>query len=179
MIDGVEVFAVVAAATNRVIGRDNALPWRISSDLKHFKRLTLGCPVVMGRKTFQSIGRPLLDRANIVISRDAGFAAEGVVTATSLEAGLGIAARMARETGAAGIALIGGGDVYAQAMAVTDRVELTQVALAPDPSGCVLFPELEPRTWAEVSRIAGERSERDEADFDFVTYRRRGDTPEA
>lgn len=179
MIDGIEVFAVVAAATNRVIGRDNALPWRISSDLKHFKRLTLGCPVVMGRRTFQSIGRPLPGRANIVISRDPAFATEGVETATSLEAGLAAAARVARASGAAGIALIGGGDVYAQAMAVTDRVELTQVKLAPDPAGAVLFPDLPAEAWVEVSRVAGMRGEKDEADFDFVTYRRRNGAPEA
>lgn len=173
MIDGVEVFAVVAAATNRVIGRDNALPWRISSDLKHFKALTLGCPVVMGRKTFASIGKPLPGRTNIVVTRDAGFAAEGVVVAGSLEAALAEGARVARETGAAGIALIGGGDVYAQALALTDRVELTEVKLAPDPAGAVLFPALPASDWAEVSRVAGERGERDEADFDFVTLRRR------
>ena len=173
MIDGVEVFAVVAAATNRVIGRDGGLPWRISSDLKHFKALTLGCPVVMGRKTFTSIGKPLPGRTNIVVTRDAAFSAEGVVVAGSLEAALAQAAQVARASGAVGIALIGGGDVYAQALAVTDRVELTDVKLTPDPAGAVLFPELPANDWVEVARVAGTRGERDEADFDFVTLRRR------
>ncbi len=173
MIDGVEVFAVVAAATNRVIGRNGGLPWRISSDLKHFKRLTMGCPIVMGRKTFASIGKPLPGRTNIVVTRDADFAADGVVVVGSLEAALAEGARMARETGAAGIALVGGGDVYAQALPVTDRIELTEVRLAPDPAGAVLFPELPAADWVEVARIRGERTDRDEADFDFVTLRRR------
>ena len=171
--DGVEVFAVVAAATNRVIGRDGGLPWHISSDLKHFKRLTMGSPVVMGRKTFASIGRPLPGRTNIVVTRDPSFAAEGVVVVGSLEAALEAGARVARETGAAGIALVGGGDVYAQALPVTDRVELTEVRLAPDPAGAVLFPELPTADWVEVGRVAGERGAKDEADFDFVTLRRR------
>lgn len=171
--DGVEVFAVVAMATNRVIGRDGGLPWHISSDLKHFKRLTMGCPMVMGRKTFASIGKPLPGRTTIVVTRDAGFAAEGVVVTGSLEAALAQGARVARASGAAGIALVGGGDVYAQALALTDRIELTEVKLAPDPTGAVLFPDLAADAWVETARVAGERSEKDEADFDFVTLRRR------
>ena len=173
MIDGVEVFAVVAAATNRVIGRDGGLPWHISSDLKHFKRLTLGSPVVMGRKTFASIGKALPGRTNIVVTRDPAFAAEGVVVAGSLEAALEVGARVARDTGAAGIALIGGGDVYAQALPVTDRIEMTEVKLAPETAGAVLFPPLAESEWIEAARVAGARAERDEADFDFVTLRRR------
>ena len=173
MIDGVEVFAVVAAATNRVIGRDGGLPWHISSDLKHFKRLTMGSPVVMGRKTFASIGKPLPGRTNIVVTRDPAFAAEGVTVVGSLEAALAEGARVARATGATGIALIGGGDVYAQALPVTDRIEMTEVKLAPAIEGAVLFPELPAAEWVEVARVAGERGERDEADFDFVTLGRR------
>ena len=171
--DGVEVFAVVAMAANRVIGRDGGLPWHISSDLKHFKRLTMGCPMVMGRKTFASIGKPLPGRTTIVVTRDAGFAAEGVVVAGSLEAALTEGARVARASGAAGIALVGGGDVYAQALPLTDRIELTEVKLAPDPAGAVLFPDLAADAWVETARVAGERGEKDEADFDFVTLRRR------
>lgn len=171
--DGVEVFAVVAAATNRVIGRDGALPWHISSDLKHFKRLTMSCPIVMGRKTFASIGKPLPGRTNIVVTRDPGFAAEGVVVVGSLEAALTAGARVVRQTGAAGIALVGGGDVYAQALSLTDRVELTEVKLAPPIDGAVLFPELPAHQWVEVTRLPGERGDKDEADFDFVTLKRR------
>ena len=171
--DGIEVFAVVAAATNRVIGRDGGLPWHISSDLKHFKRLTMGCPIVMGRRTFASIGRPLPGRTNIVVTRDPGFAAEGVVVVGSLPAALEAGARVVRETGAAGIALVGGGEIYAQALAVTDRVELTEVKLTPDPVGAVVFPDLPATEWVETARVAGERGDRDEADFDFVTLGRR------
>ena len=171
--DGIEVFAVVAAATNRVIGRDNALPWRISSDLKHFKRLTMGCPIVMGRRTFASIGKALPGRTNIVVTRDTGFAADGVIVAASLAVALEEGARIVRGSAAAGIALVGGGDVYAQALPFTDRVELTEVKLAPDPAGAVFFPELPASEWVEVVRIPGERGEKDEADFDFVTLKRR------
>ncbi len=173
MIDGVEVFAVVAAAQNRVIGRDGGLPWHISSDLKHFKRLTMGSPVVMGRRTFASIGRPLPGRTNIVVTRDPGFSAEGVVVVSSLEAALAEGARVVRASGGAGIALVGGGDVYAQALPVTDRIEMTEVKLAPEPAGAVLFPDLPASDWVETARIAGERGDKDEADFDFVTLRRR------
>lgn len=173
MIDGVEVFAVVAAATNRVIGRDGGLPWHISSDLKHFKRLTMGCPIVMGRKTFASIGRPLPGRTNIVVTRDPSFAVAGVTVVASLEAALAEGARVARASGAAGIALVGGGDVYAQALPLTDRVELTEVKLAPPVEGAVLFPELPAAEWVETARVPGERGDKDEADFDFVTLRRR------
>ena len=171
--DGVEVFAVVAMARNRVIGREGGLPWHISSDLKHFKRLTMGCPIVMGRRTFASIGKALPGRSNIVVTRDAGFSAEGVVVVGSLDVALAAGAQAARASGATGIALIGGGDVYAQALALTDRIELTEVKLAPDPVGAVLFPEIAAADWVETARIAGERSEKDEADFDFVTLRRR------
>ncbi|MDK9697249.1 MAG: dihydrofolate reductase [Siculibacillus sp.] len=171
--DGVEVFAVVAAAVNRVIGRDDALPWRISSDLKHFKRLTIGSPVIMGRRTFASIGKPLPGRTNIVVSRDPAFTAEGVVVAASLEAALDVGARVARETGATGIAIIGGGEVYARALPLTDRVELTEVKLTPDPADAVFFPELPFADWVEVARTPGERGEKDEADVEFVTLRRR------
>jgi len=171
--DGVEVFAVVAMATNRVIGRDDALPWRISSDLKHFKRLTLGGPMVMGRRTFASIGKPLPGRTTVVVTRDPDFAADGVVVAGSLEAGLGEAARIVRAAGAAGIAVVGGGEIYAQALRFTDRIELTEVKLAPDPDGAVVFPDLPAADWIEVARLAGERGAKDEADFDFVTLRRR------
>lgn len=171
--DGVEVFTVVAAAENRVIGRDGDLPWRISSDLKHFKRLTMGAPIVMGRRTFASIGKPLPGRTNIVVTRDAGFAAEGVVVARTLEAALAEAARVARASGAVGIAIVGGGDVYAQALPFTDRVELTRVRLAPPIEGAVLFPALDAAEWQETDRVPGERGDKDEADFDFVTLRRR------
>jgi dihydrofolate reductase len=172
-VDGVEVFIVVAAASNRVIGRDDELPWRISSDLKHFKRLTMGCPLVMGRKTFASIGKALPGRANIVVSRDPGFSAAGVMVAGSPEAALAQAAAIVRMSGAAGIAVIGGGDLYAQLIDRVDRVELTEVKLMPDPTGAVLFPVLDPVVWNETARVVGERGERDEADFDFVTLWRR------
>ncbi len=172
-VEGIEVFAVVAAAAGRVIGRDGGLPWHLPSDLKHFKQATMGCPMVMGRRTFASIGRPLPGRTTVVVTRDAGFRAEGVEIARSLDEALSTAARIARRTAARGIAVVGGGEIYAQALPVCDRIEWTEVRLAPDPAGAVVFPPLAAAEWMETARVAGERGDRDEAEFDFVTLRRR------
>lgn len=169
-----EVVIVVAMAANRVIGRDNDLPWRIPSDLRHFKAMTLGRPMIMGRRTFQSIGRPLPGRTTIVVSRDAGYSAEGVTVVGSLEAAFAEGRRVAVESGVGEVMVVGGGEIYAQALSFTDRVEITEVQLTPDPTGTVLFPALDPAIWVESARVAGERGARDEADFDFVTWRRRG-----
>lgn len=168
-----EIVIVVATAANRVIGRDNDLPWRIPSDLKHFKAMTLGRPMVMGRRTFQSIGRPLPGRTTIVVSRDAGFSAEGITVVGSLDAALAEARAVAARDHVDAVMVVGGGEIYAQALAIADRVEVTEVKLAPDVAGAVLFPVLDPMVWVESARVAGERGPRDDADFDFVTWRRR------
>jgi dihydrofolate reductase len=108
----VKIVLVAAHARNGVIGRDGDMPWRLPSDLKHFKAATLGTPVIMGRKTYLSIGRPLPGRANIVVSRS-GFSAEGVETVASLEAALDLARNHAAQTGASQVSVIGGGQIYA------------------------------------------------------------------
>lgn len=169
--NGIEIVIVVAVARNGVIGRDNAMPWRIGSDLRHFRAITMGRPVVMGRKTFESIGRALDGRTNIVVTRDPDFAAEGVVCAGSLDEALDVARSVAERDGVGEIMVTGGGQIYAEALDRADRVELTEVALEPD--GGVTFPRLDPQFWSEVARVTCTRSERDEADFAFVTYRRR------
>jgi dihydrofolate reductase len=172
-LSGIDMVIVVAAATNRVIGRDNDLPWRIPSDLKHFKAVTLGRPMIMGRRTFQSIGRPLPGRTTIVVSRDPGFCADGVTVVSSLEAGFAEGRRVAARDGVGEMMVVGGGDIYAQTLPLADRVEITEVKLSPESAGAVLFPALDPAIWVEAGRIAGERGPRDDADFDFVTWRRR------
>lgn len=169
--EAIGVTIVAAVATNGVIGRGNELVWRLPSDLRHFKALTLGKPVVMGRRTFQSIGRALPGRTNIVVSRDRAFAAEGVETAGDLGTALARARAVAAASGATAVAVIGGGEIYAQAMALADRLEITEVALAPE--GDTVFPPIDPASWEETARVAGGRGERDEADFAFVSYRRR------
>ncbi len=169
----IEIVAIVAAGANGVIGRDGDLPWRIPSDLKHFKALTLGRPMIMGRRTWASIGKALPGRTTIVVTRDPDFRAEGAEVAASLEAAIERGRAIAERDGVDTVAIVGGGEIYAQALPVCDRVELTEVKFAPDPAGAVAFPRLDPAAWVETARVAGERGLRDEADFDFVSLVRR------
>ena len=163
------IVLIAAVARNGAIGLDNDMPWRLPSDLKYFKALTLGKPVVMGRKTFESLGRPLPGRPNIVISGN-GFAAEGVEVVPSLEKALERASALAGELGVGDVIVMGGGQIYAQAMELADRLEITEVQA--DPEADTHFPDIDPEQWRETGRIKGERGERDTADFEFVTYRR-------
>lgn len=161
---------VVAVARNGVIGRNGGLPWRLSSDLKHFKAATWGKPVIMGRKTFQSIGKPLPGRENIVVTRDALFSAEGTHRAASLEAAIDLAGRLVAGTARPEIMVIGGGEIYAAALARASRILLTEVHA--DVEGDARFPPLEPGQWCERSRTRGERGPRDDFDFDIVVLER-------
>jgi dihydrofolate reductase len=161
---------VAAVARNSVIGSNKRLLWRLSSDLKRFKALTMGKPLVMGRKTFQSIGRPLPGRETIVVTRDKAFAAEGALVAHSLEAALTLAAERAAAMGADAIVIAGGGEIYAQTIGRADRLAITEVAL--ERKGDARFPPIDPLRWREVRREKGERGPRDEADFAFVDYER-------
>jgi dihydrofolate reductase len=166
-----ELVLIAAVARNGIIGAENDMPWKLSSDLKHFKRLTLGKPVIMGRKTFLSFGgKPLPGRPHVIISRDPAYAPEGAEAATSVEAALRRGEELAAENGVDEVMCIGGGQIYAQAIAVADRLEITEVDA--EPSGDTRFPEIDPAIWSETSRVPGERSDRDSADFTFVTYRR-------
>jgi dihydrofolate reductase len=171
-VKGVPLVLVAAVARNRVIGADGGLPWRLSSDLKRFKARTLGKPLLMGRKTFESIGRALPGRETIVVTRDPAFAAPGALVAGSLEAALALAGERARALGAGEIVVAGGAEIYAQTIARADRLFITEVAL--DARGGARFPPIDPLIWREVGREAGERGLRDEADFAFVDYERRG-----
>lgn len=165
----IPVALIAAMARNRAIGRENGLPWRISGDLKFFKRTTLGKPIVMGRKTFESIGRPLPGRENIVISRNPGWSADGVVSALSLEAALEMARRSAVETGAEEAMVIGGAQIYRQALPLATRLYLTEVDAEVD--GDAFFPEVGDQ-WRESSRECFEASDRDEYSYCLVQYDR-------
>ena len=156
------VSLVVARADNGVIGSDNALPWRIPADLQHFKRLTLGKPVVMGRRTFESIGKPLPGRENIVLTRDPGWQAEGVTVAGNLADAL--------TADVPEIAIIGGAQVYAEAMPFATHVHLTEVHA--EPEGDTVLPPFAPGTWAEVDRIDHPADGATPA-YSFVTLERR------
>ena len=162
---------VAAVARNGVIGANNGLPWRLWSDLKRFKALTWGKPLVMGRKTYLTIPRALPGRETIVVTRDPAFAAAGVSIAHELEAALDLAAQRGGAMGAEEIIVAGGAEIYAQTMARASRLYITEVAL--DAAGDARFPPIDAGQWREVRRRKGERGPRDEADFTFVDYERR------
>lgn len=166
-----EIFLIAAVAENGVIGASGAMPWRLKSDMARLKTMTLGKPVVMGRKTFASIGRPLPGRTNIVVTRDLGFRAAGVVVTHSLADAKVIATGDALRRFATEIAVIGGADIYAQWMEGADRLEITEVHARPD--GDTRFPAIDPTAWKEVARVRNPAGSHDSADFSYVTYRRR------
>jgi dihydrofolate reductase len=161
---------VAAVSENGVIGRGNALPWRLKSDMQHFRAVTVGKPVVMGRKTFLSIGKPLAGRTNIVASRDPVFDAPGVVVAPSLDAALAAARGDALRRQVDEIAVIGGADIYAQVMALAARIAITYIHRAVD--GDARFPAIDGRVWHEIARVEHKAAAGDDADFAYVTYQR-------
>ncbi|MDR9467042.1 dihydrofolate reductase [Marinospirillum sp.] len=144
------VAIIVAAAKNWVIGHKNAMPWYLPEELKHFKRTTLGKPLVMGRATFESIGRPLPGRANIVVSRNPDFSHPGIRVVGSLEEALRLADNQAVIDGSPEIMVMGGGQIYQQAFPLATRLYLTQVQA--EPEGDTWFPEVTESEWQEISR---------------------------
>jgi len=165
-----KVVLVAAVAENGVIGRDGALPWRLKSDMQHFRRLTVGRPVVMGRKTYESIGKPLKDRTNIVITRDRHFGADGVLVANSLETAMDMAREDARQRRADSIAIIGGAGIFSDCLAIADRLEITLVHAAP--AGDTFFPSIDNKMWRETARMRQDAAPGDDADVSFITYER-------
>ena len=159
------VTIIAVLGRNRVIGKGNRMPWHISDDLKRFKAVTLGHPVVMGRKTFQSIGKPLPGRDNIVITRSHAFAAPGCRVVHSLAEALTAA------QGAAEVFVIGGAEIYAPALPLADRLQLTEVDTTID--GDAYFPDFDRGAWREVAREPGSTAPPDSLRYDFVTYERR------
>ena len=155
---------VVAVADNGAIGKNNALLWRLPDDLKYFKAVTMGKPLIMGRKTFQSIGKPLPGRRNIVVTRQPGLRIEGCDTVDSVDAALH-AAHPADEA-----MIVGGADIYAQVLPRVDTIYLTRVHAAPD--GDVFFPRLDPSSWQEVFREEHAADARHAHAFTFSTLRR-------
>ena len=159
------VTVIAALGRNGVIGIGNRMPWHISEDLKRFKGLTMGHPVVMGRKTFESIGKPLPGRKNIVITRSREFGAPGCTVVHSMEEALAAA------DGATEVFVIGGAEIYSLALPLADRLELTDVDVAID--GDTYFPEFERSAWREVSRESRSTESPERLRYDFVTYERR------
>ncbi|MFS1290078.1 dihydrofolate reductase [Pseudomonas sp. CMR5c] len=140
---------IAALAENRVIGIDNSMPWHLPGDFKYFKATTLGKPIIMGRKTWDSLGRPLPGRLNIVVSRQTDLALEGAEVYPSLEAAVVRAEQWALEQGASELMLIGGAQLYTQGLEQADRLYLTRVALSPE--GDAWFPEFDEQRWKLVS----------------------------
>jgi dihydrofolate reductase len=171
MSGGEKIVLVAAIGENNVIGRDGQLPWRLKSDLKHFRSVTINKPVIMGRKTYVSIGKPLKDRTNIVVTRDLAFVAPDVVLATGLDAALDYARQDAGRRGADEIMIIGGSDVFAAMLPKADRLEITHVHAAPE--GDVFFPPIDRAVWREVSRVEHAAGPDDSAGFAVAAYLRR------
>lgn len=144
-----QIVLVVATADNGVIGRDGAMPWHLPADLRRFRRMTVGKPVIMGRKTFESIGKPLPGRHNIVLTRNDEWTADGVTVVRNLAEAIA-AAGLDPRARAPEIMVIGGAEIYGLAMPVATRIELTRIHVRPE--GDTVFPEPDPAAWAEVAR---------------------------
>ena len=156
------VALIVAVAENGVIGREGGLPWRLSGDLRYFKSITMGKPIIMGRKTFQSIGHPLSGRPNLVVSRNPGFSFEGVDVFDGLEA----AVVHAKDMAGTEVMVIGGAGLYKAALPIASRIYLTEVHVAV--AGDVALPPFDRLCWVETSRERHPAGEKDDYDYSFV-----------
>jgi dihydrofolate reductase len=155
---------IVAMARNRVIGVNNTLPWHLPADLKHFKALTMGHHIVMGRKTYESIGKPLPGRTSVVVTRNAGYAPPGVVVVNSLEAAITACSNDEE------IFVIGGAELYRQAIALADRIYLTEIDA--DIPGDAHFTELDHKLWKEAGRDSHAPDEKNRYPYHFVIFDR-------
>ncbi len=159
---------IVAAATNGTIGRDNQLPWHLPRDLQHFRRLTMGHHVIVGRKTFESIGKPLPGRTLIVVTRNQHYHAPGCTVVHDLAAAL----RLAEQAGETEAFIAGGGSIYQEALAWADKIYLTAVKATVE--GDTFFPTLSPNVWRQVSHTSHQADEQHTHDYDFLVLKRNG-----
>jgi dihydrofolate reductase len=156
---------IVAMAKNRTIGIDNTLPWRIPADMQHFKRLTMGHHLIMGRKTFESIGRPLPGRTTVVVSRDRSLKIDGCIVANSLPEAVANCASDPQ------VFVVGGAEIYAQALGLADTLYITEIQQ--DVDGDAHFPELNCNEWLEVAREIQRQETPEPLEYHFVEYRRK------
>jgi dihydrofolate reductase len=167
-----EIVLIAAVADNGVIGAHGAIPWRLRSDMRRFKAMTIGRPVLMGRKTFESFPRrPLPGRTNIVLTRESGYRASGAIVTTSFDDAILAARGDALRRGVREIAVIGGAEIYAQFMPSADRLEITEIHIRP--AGDTRFPAIDPALWQEVARMPQPAGPHDNEPFSYVTHRRR------
>ncbi|KKT57907.1 MAG: Dihydrofolate reductase [Candidatus Giovannonibacteria bacterium GW2011_GWC2_44_9] len=165
-----KIIIIVALDQNRVIGKDGKIPWKLSADLKRFKELTMGHPIIMGRKTYESLGKPLSGRTNIILSRDENFTRESADGCVVLRF-FGDALKLARTIDREKIFILGGGQVYEDALFSADEIYLTLVKASFE--GDVFFPELDPAEWLEVSREQHKKDAKNPYDYEFVVYQRK------
>jgi dihydrofolate reductase len=161
------ISAIVATAKDNVIGKDNNIPWYLPADLKYFKKTTIGHPIIMGRKSFISIGRPLPKRTNIIITRDPFFMASGCIVVHSLAEAIDVA----KENGEEEIFIIGGGQIYEQAMPFLHKIYLTEVEV--EVEGEIYFPEIDKDEWKEIARERHAPDEKNEYAYSFVVLERK------
>nr|WP_183484776.1 dihydrofolate reductase [Martelella radicis] len=165
-----DIVMIAAVAENGVIGSNGDMPWRLSSDLKRFKAITSGNPVIMGRKTYQSIGRPLPNRTNIIVTRDPDFSAENCIVVNDLDRALEVARKEAGND--KDVCIIGGGEIYRQAMSFAGRLHITHVEKALE--GDTVFPEIDPAVWRVETSESVPAGEKDDYPTRYVIYARKG-----
>lgn len=169
----IKIAMIAGVAENGVIGSDQTIPWRVPSDMAFFKRTTMGKPIIMGRKQFETVGKPLPGRTNIVVTRQRDYQPEGVLVVHDIETALEQARRIAEADGVDEIMIIGGGELYAQLMGRADRLYITHIDL--HPTGDVLFPAIAPEQWTVVDLPEVAPSPKDEASYRVKVYERRQD----
>ncbi len=161
---------IVATAENNVIGKDNSMPWHLPADLAYFKKVTLGKPIIMGRKTYESIGRPLPGRRNIVISRDENYSADGVDTVTSVEQALALVDGSSGGDAVAEIMVIGGGAIYQHCLPNADRLYVTHIKATID--GDTKFPNYDDGCWRKTASELRASDDKNAYELDFCVYQR-------
>jgi dihydrofolate reductase len=162
-----KITAIVAVGKNNVIGKDNQIPWYLPEDLKWFKKQTLGHAVVMGRKCFESIGRPLPKRTNIIITRDIFYLVQGCQVAHSISDAL----QLAKNEGETEVFIIGGGEIYTQTLSIYDKIILTEVEI--EAEGDVFFPEIDASDWKMTFEEKHEKDEKNEWNYTFKIFERK------
>lgn len=167
----VRIAMIAGVAENGVIGSNQTIPWRIPSDFAYFKRMTMGKPIVMGRKQFETVGKPLPGRTNIIVTRQKGYQPEGTLVFSSIEAALAEAQNIAMADGVDEIMIIGGGELYAQLMDRADRLYISHIDLHPE--GDVRFPTIHADEWVVVNLPEITPSEKDSATYRVKVYERR------
>ena len=165
-----KVSLIAAVGANGVIGDGTGMPWRLSTDMKRFRQITMGKPIIVGRTTFETFGKPLAGRTNIVVTRRSGYRPAGALVAGSPEAALEFASDILAESDGDEAMVVGGGEIYFATMARADRLYITHVAA--EPAGTAHFPPIDPAVWQAVSREAVPAGERDSAATTFSVYER-------